>query len=789
MINIVVAVGKNFEIGKNNKMLWHIKEELRLFREITINKTVLMGRKTFESLNFKPLDNRKNIVITRNKEKYIKYDCIVCDNLDDILNYYLSTNEDIYIIGGESIYRKFLPYADKIYISYIDKNYEADTYFPKFDLTKYNMVSEKKYDNFLFRIYERKNMKKNIYITTPIYYPNAKPHVGTAYTTIIADVLYRYNKLNSNNVKFVTGTDEHGQKIQESAEKNNVTPQEWVDRMSKDFYNLWENLNIRYTDFVRTTNAEHETTVKDVLKKSFENGDIYISEYVGKYCVSEETFVTDSQLVDGKYMGKEVIEVKEPSYFFRLSKYQDKILDLIENNDFIIPRNRKNEIISFVKQGLQDLSISRTTFTWGIPMEFEEGHIVYVWFDALSSYLTGAGKSKNIDEFNMFWNNADSIVHIVGKDILRFHSVIWPAILMSAGYRLPNKVLTHGWWTVEGEKMSKSLGNVVDPLEEIKLYGVDAFRYFLMRESNFEKDADYSKKTMIQRINSDLANDLGNLLNRTISMINKYLGGTINISEVSNNEIDNSLNSLYFEVLNEIKDSYDNFELNEVLKSIWKYIARLNKYIDENEIWNLAKDESKKERLSYTLYKLVDGLYKVSYLIYPFMPTTANNILSQIGIDENLDNIENSELLNKENAYPFNNTVIQKPNILFPRIEIKESEFETNLSIQNEISIDDFNKVEIKVVEIEKVYKVENTNFLRVIINTGKEKRQVISNIGKTYSDIEQLKGLKVLAVLNLGVKEISGFLSQAMLLTTNEKKKTKLITVSQEIKSGIVIK
>ena len=310
---------------------------------------------------------------------------------------------------------------------------------------------------------------KNKYITTPIYYPNAKAHIGTAYTTIICDVLARYERLYGNKVVFTTGLDEHGQKIQESALKNNVTPQQWVDKMSEDFESLWKLLKISNDDYIRTTQDRHLNTVKEVIKKVYENGDIYAGEYKGKYCVSEETFVTESQLVDGKYLGKEVIEVSEPTYFFRLSKYADKLLKYYdEHPNFILPKHRKNEVVSFISQGLQDLSISRTTFTWGIPLELDDKHIIYVWFDALNSYLTGANYS-NEEKFNEIWNNGE-VIHFIGKDILRFHAIIWPAMLMSAGIKLPTSVAAHGWWTVNGEKMSKSLGNVVDPIEEVEKY-------------------------------------------------------------------------------------------------------------------------------------------------------------------------------------------------------------------------------------------------------------------------------------------------------------------------------
>lgn len=355
-------------------------------------------------------------------------------------------------------------------------------------------------------------MSNSFYLTTPIYYPNAAPHVGTAYTTIICDVIARYKRIMGYDVSFMTGVDEHGQKIQEAAVKNGFTPQQWVDKMSLNFTSLWEKLNISNTDYLRTTQERHINSVKEIIKRVYEKGDIYRGEYVGKYSVSEETFVPENQLVDGKYMGKEVIDVKEASYFFKLSKYEDALLKYIdEHPDFIKPESKKNEVVAFIKQGLQDLSISRTTFDWGIPLEFEEGHVIYVWFDALTVYLTGAGFQQDENEFAKRWTNG-RVTHLIGKDILRFHAIIWPAMLMSAGIKLPDTVAAHGWWTVEGEKMSKSLGNVVNPEEEVQKYGLDAFRYYLMREATFGQDADYSKKAMIQRINSDLANDLGNLL-------------------------------------------------------------------------------------------------------------------------------------------------------------------------------------------------------------------------------------------------------------------------------------
>ena len=633
-------------------------------------------------------------------------------------------------------------------------------------------------------------MSNSFYLTTPIYYPNAAPHVGTAYTTIICDVIARYKRIMGYDVSFMTGVDEHGQKIQEAAVKNGFTPQQWVDKMSLNFTSLWEKLGISNTDYLRTTQERHINSVKEIIKRVHEKGDIYRGEYVGKYSVSEETFVPENQLVDGKYMGKEVIDVKEASYFFKLSKYEDALLKYIdEHPDFIKPESKKNEVVAFIKQGLQDLSISRTTFDWGIPLEFEEGHVIYVWFDALTVYLTGAGFQQDENEFAKRWTNG-RVTHLIGKDILRFHAIIWPAMLMSAGIKLPDTVAAHGWWTVEGEKMSKSLGNVVNPEEEVQKYGLDAFRYYLMREATFGQDADYSKKAMIQRINSDLANDLGNLLNRTIGMQKKYFDSKVVLNKVED-KYDVEIKEFWENTLADLDKHINNYQFSEGLKDIWKFISRLNKYIDECEPWNLAKEESKKDRLSTVMYNLVEGLYKIAVLIAPFMPDTAKQMISQLGLDINLEEIK-IENVKEWGIYPEGNSLGEAVP-LFPRIEIEEEakkEYKEDLKIENPITIDDFSKVEIKVVEIEKVSKVEGADkLLKFIVNTGSEKRQIISGIAKYYPNEQELVGKKVPAVLNLEPVTLKGELSQGMLLTTATKKKVTLIEIDNGIKTGAVIK
>ena len=633
-------------------------------------------------------------------------------------------------------------------------------------------------------------MPKSFYITTPIYYPNAAPHVGTAYSTIVCDVVARYKRLTGYDVKFLTGVDEHGQKIQEAADKNGYTPQQWVDKMSLNFTTLWEKLNISNTDFMRTTQERHINSVREIVKRVNDNGDIYKGEYWGKYCVSEETFVPENQLVDGKYMGKEVIDVKEVSYFFKLSKYEYALLKYIEEHpEFIKPEGKKNEVVAFIKQGLQDLSISRTTFDWGIPLELEEGHVIYVWFDALTNYLTGAGFAKDPEEFANVWTNG-TVNHVIGKDILRFHAIIWPAMLMSAGIKLPETIAAHGWWTVEGEKMSKSLGNVVNPAEEVEKYGLDPFRYYLMREATYGQDADYSKRAMVQRINSDLANDLGNLLNRTIGMQKKYFDSKVVLNEVTDT-FDAEIKALWEEVLVNVEKRMNEYQFSEALKEIWKFISRMNKYIDECEPWKLAKDEASKDRLSTVMYNLVEGLYKIAALISPFMPDTAQKMLNQLGLEVDAEKMK-LEDVKAWGAYPVGGK-LNAAEPIFPRVEFEEEpkkEYNENLTIENPITIDDFSKVEIKVVEIIKASKIEGADkLLKFIVNTGKEKRQIVSGIAKWYQNEQELVGKKVMAVLNLEPVTLRGELSQGMLLTTTEKKKTKLVIIDNEVKLGTTIR
>ena len=636
---------------------------------------------------------------------------------------------------------------------------------------------------------------KNFYITTPIYYVNGDPHVGSAYTTIAADVMARYKKTQGYDVYFLTGTDEHGQKVEETAKTKGMTPQEWTDLMAPRFVEMWKALNIKNDDFIRTTQERHKKAVKKILQTVWEKGDIYKGEYEGKYCVSCETFVPENQIVGDNCCpdcGKQLRMVKEESYFFRMSKYQDALLKHIdEHPDFILPRSRRNEVISFIKQGLQDLSISRNTFEWGIPIEFAPGHITYVWFDALTNYLTAVGYENDPATFEKRWTNGE-VVHLLGKDIVRFHAIIWPCMLLSAGVKLPDKIVAHGWWTSEGEKMSKSKGNVVAPLDEVKKYGVDAFRYYLLREVSFGNDGDYSTKAIINRINSDLANDLGNLLNRTLGMYKKYFGDEI-VKGGEFQEIDLGAQKLFDETLSLVDDAMSRLEFSRALEFIWKFISRMNKYIDETGPWLLAKDETQKERLATIMNMLVYSLEKIAVLVAPYMPEAGQKIWSQLGIEKNIETAQISDVEGWD-LLPAGHK-LGTPTPIFPRLEVEKEVKEKNpvnkdLKIENPINIDDFSKVQIKVVEILEADKVKDSDkLLKFKVNDGKNIRQIVSGIAKYYPNYEELVGKKVLAVVNLEPVVLKGELSQGMLLSSEEKKRIKLVEVDPSVKVGSKIK
>src|SRR5659263_198829 len=517
--------------------------------------------------------------------------------------------------------------------------------------------------------------KKTFYITTPIYYPSEKLHIGHSYCTVAADCMARYKRLKGFDVMFLTGSDEHGQKIERIAKEKGVTPKEYVDNIVTSIKDLWKMLDITNDKYIRTTDLYHVEAVQRIFKKLYEQDDIYKSIYEGKYCTPCESFWTETQLVNGKCpdCGRDVELTNEESYFFRLSKYQDRIIKHIEDNpEFLLPVSRQNEMLNnFLRPGLDDLCVSRTTFDWGIPVTFDEKHVVYVWIDALSNYITALGYMSDDDSlYKKYW---PCDIHLAGKEIVRFHTIIWPAMLMALGEPLPKKVFGHGWLLLDGGKMSKSKGNVVDPVILIDKYGVDAVRYFLLREMPFGSDGTFSNEALLNRINSDLANDLGNLVSRTVAMIDKYFDGIIP-AERQTGEFDDDLKNMYRELVPKIEDLIENMHYSVALTEIWKVVSRTNKYVDETAPWILAKDESNKQRLAEVMYNLAEGLRIISVLIQPFMPETPKKIWLQLGIYGSDDITSNWESSRTWGKYPATAKVC-KGDIIFPRIDIvKEME-------------------------------------------------------------------------------------------------------------------
>lgn len=624
--------------------------------------------------------------------------------------------------------------------------------------------------------------KKPFYITTPIYYPSSNLHIGHAYCSTAADSMARFKKLTGYDVYFLTGTDEHGQKIERKAKEQGVTPKEYVDKIVAGIKDLWKLMDIDYSDFIRTTDDRHVKCVQKIFKQLYDQGDIYKSEYEGWYCTPCESFWTETQLVDGKCpdCGREVRRTSEEAYFFRLSKYQDQLIKLFEEHpEFLEPASRRNEMLNnFIKPGLEDLCVSRTSFTWGVPVTFDPKHIVYVWVDALSNYITALGYGSEDDSLYQKYWPAD--IHLVGKEIVRFHTIIWPAMLMALNLPLPKKVLGHGWLILEGGKMSKSKGNVVDPVVLCERYGVDAIRYFLLRDIPFGSDGTFSNEALITRINSDLANDLGNLVSRTVAMVNKYFGGTIP-TERTAGEFDEDLIALATATKAKVEAYADEMQFSQALTELWALISRTNKYIDETAPWVLAKDEANRARLAAVMYNLCEAIRIISILVSPFLPHTAPKIQAQLGAP--------ADVLSWEQAGEWGllpaGFSVQKGEIIFPRIDIAKelAELEAQQKAAREakeqaqqkaegiaqISIDDFAKVELRVAEVKDCEPVKRAKkLLKLTLDDGSgTPRTVASGIAQWYKP-EDLIGHKVVLVANLKPAVLCGVESQGMILAAD---------------------
>lgn len=646
-------------------------------------------------------------------------------------------------------------------------------------------------------------MNKKYYITTPIYYSSGNFHLGHCYTTVVCDALARFKRLEGFDVFYLTGTDEHGQKVEQKAKEANKTPKEFVDALYEQIVSLWSLLGISYDKFIRTTDDYHVEAVQKIIKKLYEKGDLYKAQYEGLYCTPCESFWTESQLVNGKCpdCGREVKMMQEESYFFKLSKYQDKLMELYEKNpDFISPKSRMNEMVNnFIKPGLKDLCVSRTSFKWGIPVTFDDSHVIYVWIDALSNYITALGYPNVQDSlFTKYWP-AD--IHMVGKEIVRFHSIIWPAILMALDLPLPKQVYGHGWLLFGGDKMSKSKGNVTDPFVLCNKFGVDSVRYFLLREVPFGSDGLYTNRAFLSRLNSDLANDLGNLVSRTTAMIEQNFAGVLPTPYDSidmDHEIIGMINNLFISV----KNKMDELHVPEALSDIWTLVQRANKYIDETKPWALAKNPDNRERLATVLYNLSEAIRVIAVMLSPFIPNSSKIILESFGLKEPKLFEENTTFGKLKGG----ETVKRTEGPIFPRINIekelqnmegeeesteKKPEITKKHSVEKKdiINIQDFAKVELKTGKILACEKLPNSSkLLKSTVEIGGETRTILSGIAKWYSP-EMMVGRNVVVVTNLASASIGGVMSEGMLLCAEDTQgNVVLLTPEKAMESGSII-